>query len=172
MSSSACQCKARPRPSQWPPPGEKQERFAAFLGEVLVVPPPSPPKPIIHNTSSQHPMTFQRPRILHNFARIKGRWNLVETSTLEQIPRHLAAFVIYIFFCRENKCLSIRGGVSVTCVCFLDWIGFKKKSRNISRFFYFYFFSLLNDGKTTTSYGLHRKPTSTVLFVLICKRKV
>lgn len=75
VSSSACQCKSTSLPVA--PTGRKRERFAAFLGEVLVVAPPSPPKPTIHNTSSQHPMTFQRPRILHNFARIKEGWNLV-----------------------------------------------------------------------------------------------
>lgn len=54
------------------PTRRKRERFAAFLGEVLAVPPPSLPQPIIYNTSSQHPMTFRGPQILHDFTRIKG----------------------------------------------------------------------------------------------------
>lgn len=82
VSSSACQCKARLQPSQCPT-RRKRERFAAFLGEVLVVPPPSLPQPIIYNTSSKHPMTFRGPQILHNFTRIKGGWNfLTKTQTL------------------------------------------------------------------------------------------
>lgn len=80
VSSSACQCKARLRSSQRPT-GRKRQRFAAFLGEVLAVPPPPPPQPIIYNT---HPniQWHPGPQTLHNFTCIKGGWNLPKTQIL------------------------------------------------------------------------------------------